>query len=251
MNLIMDQPQNPADWKGDGNVAGSRCALCRAFTLIELLVVISLIGALIAILLPALRSARETARGSTCAQQLKQVGLAVELYRNDFKDFFPPIVVELTPGDPNTAIRWGVQLRQYTNDRSTGNTVSTRGILHCPVVPEPNRHSSATYVSYGYNRWGVGGDKAQPGTGFAKVKRELKSPPSSTLMMIDIERTSDPVRRGWFEAYPSTFFYYTRHNDAANTLYADSHVKALDLTQILTDTSVSTNKAPWYGNNAN
>ncbi len=247
----MDQPQPSADCKGEANDPVSRRTSWPAFTLIELLVVISIIALLIGILLPALRSAREMARGSACAQQLKQVGLAVELYRNDCNGFFPPIVVELTPGDANTAMRWGVQLRPYTNDQSTGNTVSTKGILHCPVVPAANRHSSATYVSYGYNRWGVGGDKAQPGTGFAKVKRELKSPPSSTLMMIDIERTSDPVRRGWFEAYPSPFFYYTRHNEAANTLYVDAHVKTLNLTQILTDTSVSTNRSPWYGDNAN
>ena len=62
----------------------------KGFTLIELLVVISIIAILIAILLPALAKARESTQAIACANKMRQVGIGVLMYSQQFNDYLPP-----------------------------------------------------------------------------------------------------------------------------------------------------------------
>src|SRR5690349_7576436 len=61
----------------------------KGFTLVELLVVIAIIGLLVALLLPAVQRAREAGNRNTCTNNLRQIGLGLHLFNDNFKKFPP------------------------------------------------------------------------------------------------------------------------------------------------------------------
>lgn len=77
--------------------------LAAAFTLLELLVVISIIAVLAALMTPAISSAKEKARGTQCMNNLKQIGLAVMMYGDDYRVY--PV-----GADGNNAVHWSYSI---------------------------------------------------------------------------------------------------------------------------------------------
>ena len=110
----------------------------KGFTLIELLVVVAIIAILAAILFPVFARARENARRSVCMSNLKQIGLGMMQYVQDYDETFPRIYYTDGTG---TQFWWNV-LQPY---------VKSTQVFYCPSSPFASS-STPTNGNYGANR---------------------------------------------------------------------------------------------------
>lgn len=97
------------------------------FTLIELLVVIAIIGLLAAILFPVFARARENARRSSCQSNLKQIGLGLVQYVQDYDEVLPSPMYGTTANNNESYTRWQDVIYPYVNSAS---------LFECPSEPK-------------------------------------------------------------------------------------------------------------------
>ena len=129
----------------------------RGFTLVELLVVIAVIGLLISLLLPAVQSSRESGRRVSCANNLKQIGLAIENYQLA-KGVYPPSSnYDLTyHWDTLEQHSWASIILPYLEQANLFDTIDFDARIDDPV----NRSAAATVVS-AYQVSGLHGSRIQ------------------------------------------------------------------------------------------
>jgi len=124
-----------------------------AFTLIELLVVVAIIGILAAILFPVFARAREQARKSACMSNLKQIGLGVMMYVQDYDETYPIAYLSVPSSDSisgYTTSYWFNTLQPYTKNRQ---------VWFCPTAGRIMASDDSTTQQYsggyGYNACGT------------------------------------------------------------------------------------------------
>ena len=111
----------------------------KGFTLIELLVVIAIIAILAAILFPVFGRARENARRSSCQSNLKQVGLGILQYTQDYDERFVPGAFWNTSVTPNDEAPFQVLVQPYMKSRQVFSCPSNQSTTWLRGTPADNK----------------------------------------------------------------------------------------------------------------
>ena len=189
----------------------------RGFTLIELLVVIAIIAILAAILFPVFAQAREKARQSSCCSNLRQIGLALKMYCQDYDE----TNTRMYYGSGSAAYRWHQAIQPYMKNTDLFRCLSS------PILVD---QYTGLYMCYGMNSFNF-----DPGVygcfWYGPADADIRDP-AGTIFVADSQHPTDLSQGSYYVGGGAVFAepvmrVACRHNNGFNTLFYDGHVKLL------------------------
>jgi prepilin-type N-terminal cleavage/methylation domain-containing protein/prepilin-type processing-associated H-X9-DG protein len=264
--------------------AGKGPNLSTGFTLIELLVVIAIIAILAALLPPALTHAKESARSTACKNNLRQIGLALRMYVDDYGAYPGSVMNHGGGGGTGSdlfARDWNEQIASYvpgTGHRfgEIGNNrharSEQRNLWHCPTAPKVlvTENMRAYELGYGYNvkgtgwTWenvvdlGLGPRRARVGpasplgsgwneTELIETKDTTVRVPAEMIAVADNEEVGNPTISPIHPQVANHNMFGSRHRGRANIVFCDGHVEQGKHGQVIAPTEAARKR--WNNDN--
>ena len=217
----------------------------RGFTLIELLVVIAIIAILAAILFPVFAKAREKARQISCISNMKQIGLGILQYTEDFDEQMVPKGGPYPAGTYTAVVAWSALVQPYIKNGGGTTSVALKGnVFSCPDNPNtttayaniagPYQFSSDYTCNFNTAYGTTGTGDGTFGDYNTAVSLAAITSPASTIDLLENNRDASDWETNIINTNtttgapsPANAGFYAGHTGLGNFLFADGHVKSL------------------------